>query len=357
MNNLAITYQYIADILSFEVPNAELKKTLCQPSFDWDSIVKEGSKHYIIPALYCRLKAKELLDLLPEELIHYLEFITDENRKRNTIILEQIHTISKLLNSKDIEHVFLKGAALLASNCFDDIAERMLGDIDLIVAPDQTHEAHTLLCNNNYSPSYQTLGNDFFAHKHLPRLETEITSTRIAAVEVHEKLFMDYNYEALNFETLFNEKRQHNGLFIPSKKHLLMHNILNFQINDYGALYHSISFRSAYDTIILQKTYSGPKNWYKTQPFKNYFRYVSLFFKDIKWSSSSKTKLFTKFYLFKLRHVTFYKNWNKLVKLRRLTPIFFSRTWLFVSNKAYRTAIIEDRNRIYSHFKSIFSNF
>ena len=154
-----------------------------------------------------------------------------------------------------------------------------------------------------------------------------------------------------------DERKQINTVYIPSKKHLLMHNILNFQINDYGALYNSISFRSTYDTIIIQRGYSGAKELYKKKVYKNYFKYTSLFFEDIRVSTNVKTNIFTNFYLFKLKHLKFYKNWNKLIGVMRFTPILLYRLWLFISNKTYRKAIITDRNRIFNHFKSILNHF
>lgn len=357
MDNLAVTYRHIADILSFKISNFQLEKTLTESSFNWDTIVKEGSKHYVIPAIYCRLKTKQLLHLLPEDLNNYLKFVTNENRKRNEIILIQIHSISKLLNSQNIEHVFLKGAALLAQGCLNDIAERMLGDIDLLVAPNQLDKAYNMLCAIDYYPSNKTLKDNFIEHKHLPRLETEVTTTRIAAVEVHKKLFGSYISPELNRESVFFEKKLRNEIFIPSLKHLLMHNILNFQINDHGALYNSISFRSAYDTIIIQQEYSKVEEWYKSSIFKSYFKYTSLFFNDIKVVTNIKPNIFTYFYLFKLKHIKFYKNWNKLISIRRFTPILFNRIWLFISNRSYRKAIIEDRNRIFVDFRSNLKNF
>jgi len=357
MNNLAITYQHIADILSFETNDFQLEKTISNTAFDWEDIVREGSKHYVIPAIYCRLKAKKLLHKLPEDLLSYLELITSENRQRNSIILIQIRSISQLFNLNHIDHVFLKGSALLASGCFEDNAERMLGDIDILVSPEQLKEAYQLLCDNGYYPSDQTLGHNFFEHKHLPRLKTELTNNRIAAIEVHRKLFVTHINDTINSKTIFKEKRKINNVNIPSQKHLLMHNILNFQINDYGALYNSISFRSTYDTIVIQKDYTGNKEWYKNKIYNNYFKYTSLFYQDIILKTNVKPTLFTYFYLFKLKHVIFYKTWNKLLGVTRFIPIFFNRIWIFISNKTYRKAIIKDRNRIFNHFKSILNNF
>lgn len=357
MDNLAITYQHIADILSFETKNSQLENTISNATFNWENIVREGSKHYVIPAIYCRLKARKLLDKLPEDLLSYLELITTENRKRNSIIFKQISSISELFNLNQIDHVFLKGSALLASGCYEDNAERMLGDIDILVAPKHLKKAYRLLCDDGYYPSDQTLGNDFFEHKHLPRLKTKLTDTSIAAVEVHRKLFTTHNDDLLNYQAIFNKKKQINTVYIPSNKHLLMHNILNFQINDYGALYNSISFRSTYDTIIIQRSYTGIKEWYKSKLYKNYFKYTSLFFEDIVIATNVKTNIFTNFYLFKLKHLKFYKNWNKLIGIIRFSPILLYRLWLFICNKTYRKAIITDRNRIFNHFKSILNHF
>ena len=65
MGAVSNTYHIIADILSFETLNSKLETTLSHKTFDWDAIVIEGSKHLVLPAVYCRLKSKQLLHLLP----------------------------------------------------------------------------------------------------------------------------------------------------------------------------------------------------------------------------------------------------------------------------------------------------
>jgi len=354
MGNLAITYQNIADILSFETPNSKLEKDLSHPAFDWDAIVIEGSKHLVLPAIYCRLKAKQLLHVLPEELHTYLEELTSINRNRNEALLSQVHSISKLLNEHQIEHAFLKGSALLALSCFADNAERMIGDIDILVSLNQIDKANHLLKNIGYKPIEQTLGNDFFEHKHMPRMKTKL---HVCAVELHRKLFVSYTYHELTSETILNKKIKSANIYIPSQKHLLMHTILNFQINDKGALFNSISFRSAYDTIALQRDYKDDTTWYGSKIFKSYFNYTSLFFKDIKIATKAKSNFLTFFYLFKLKHITFYRFWNKLLNISSLVALLLKRLSFFVSNRPYRKAIINDRKRVFKHFKSILNKF
>ncbi|WP_299119821.1 nucleotidyltransferase family protein [uncultured Winogradskyella sp.] len=362
MGNLAITYQHIADILSFETSNHKLEKTLSHPSFNWDHIVVEGSKHLVLPAIYCRLKAKKLLGLLPKELNSYLTEITSLNRNRNEAILKQVHSISQLLNQHQINYTFLKGSALIVQDIFEDIAERMIGDIDILVDIDQLDNAYHLLITNGYTPIEQTLGNDFFEHKHLPRLKPK---HEICAVELHRKLFVSHSNTELKSKTILSKKINRSSVFIPSTEHLLMHNILNFQINDKGTLYNSISFRSAYDTIVLLQEYNHKKEWYNkwynkwynNKIFKRYFNYTSLFFNEIKIITNAKSNFFTSFYLFKLKHIKFYKFWNRLLKLTNFISVMLNRMSTFLLNKSYRKAIINDRKRIYIYFKSIFDNF
>lgn len=354
MGNLAITYQHIADILSFETPNPKLEKNLSHTSFDWDGIVIEGSRHLVLPAIYCRLKAKGLLHVLPEELNNYLEEITSINRNRNVAILCQVHSISDLLYKHDIDHVFLKGSALLALGCYADNAERMIGDIDILVSLNQLEKAYHLLKNNGYEPIDQTLGDQFFVHKHLPRLKPK---HHICAVELHRTLFVSYSYNELISKNILSRKRKMDDIYIPSQKHLLMHNILNFQINDKGALFNSISFRSTYDTIALKLDYNENLNWFQNKIFKQYFKYSSLFFNDIKQWTKAKSNFSTDFYLFKLKHIRFYQFWNKVLTFSSFMPILLKRFFFFVSNKAYRKAIIDDRKRIFKFFKSIFNIF
>lgn len=350
MGNLAITYQHIADILSFETPTHKLKQTLSQPSFNWDTIVVEGSKHLVLPAIYCRLKAKQLLHLLPEELNNYLEEITSINRNRNDAILKQVHSISRLLNKNNINHVFLKGSALLILGCYTDNAERMIGDIDILITPNQLVETYSLLTNNGYASTELTLGHKFFAHRHLSRLKP---INQISSVEIHNKLFTLFNYEHLSNYSIFEKKIVVDNIIIPNQEQLLMHNILNFQVNDNGILYNSINFRSAYDTIILQRLNKNDYTWYQNTIFKRYFNFTSIFFKEIKTNTRTKSNFLTKFYLFKLKHIKFYKFWNKLLFLYSLVPILFTRAYYFISNSRYRKAVIGERQRLYNYFRSI----
>lgn len=352
MGNLATTYQHIADILSYVSSRDALEKTLSNKDYNWDTIVIEGSKHLVLPAIYCRLKSKGLTHLLPEELHAYLEEITSLNRIRNTEIVSQIHSLSELLKAHNIEHVFLKGAALISSNYYDDIAERMLGDIDVLVSEHDLDTAHELLKSNGYYSIGHTLGYDFFEHRHLPRMKTD---DLICAVELHSKLLDSDTYEELTSAHVLASRQIVNGIAIPSSNHITLYTILNYQVNDNGSLYNSISFRSAYDTIALLKHSNYACFMLKDKKIRSYFDILAMFFEDIP-KELATTNFTTTFYHFKLKHVTFYKFWNRLLKIYLFSKTVLNRVPHFFVNKAYRKALFKDSQRIMKLFTSFYKN-
>jgi len=348
MANLATTYQNIADILSYKSSRDDLEKTLSSKDFNWDNIVIEGSKHLVLPAIYCQLKAKALTHVLPKELDTYLKEITTLNRNRNNEVLFQITTLSELLNANEIEHVFLKGAALISGGFYDNFAARMLGDIDILISKDHLDIAFKVLKDNSYYPIEQTLGDDFFEHKHLPRLKTD---NYISAVELHRKLFVSHKDNELSNSNILALKQTVNKVTIPSSKHLLLHNVLNYQINDKGSLYNSISFRSAYDSLTIQNI-KKEVSIKDSKIIRKYFNILSIFFED--FPKKYKKKNFTTlFYTYKLKHIGFYKFWNRSLKLIDFLWTVLGRTPHFIKNKAYRNALLKDRKRILAYFISV----
>ena len=114
MGNLINTYQLIADILSFKSDDSVLKYNLQNnKQANWDSLVKVGSSHLVLPAIYCSLKERRLLDQLPDDLNQYLLEITSINKNRNLGLINEAKSISELLTKHKIKHVFFSGCRLV----------------------------------------------------------------------------------------------------------------------------------------------------------------------------------------------------------------------------------------------------
>jgi hypothetical protein len=216
-------------------------------NIDWDAIVKLSTDHLVFPALYCNLKKANFLNYLPKDLVEYMKYITNLNRERNEQIIEQAKEINELLLANNITPVFLKGTAYLLENLYDDISERMIGDIDIIIDENNINMADQTLKKNGYSSSY-VLYDD---HRHLPRL---IKEKKIAAIEIHK------NFLEKPFRNNFGYKHIKQNIKIIDEKISILGeidsltlNILSQQINDNVQKTGNISLRNYYDYFLKKK--------------------------------------------------------------------------------------------------------
>ena len=328
----------IADILSYKSNTSTIQDAILRHSINWDTIVRQGSQHLVLPAIYCRLQQKDLLAHIPKDLKDYLEEITAINRNRNISLLDEVHEISKLFNEYDINHVFLKGAALLSANYYQDLGERMIGDIDILVDRLDLDKAYNLLLNKRYSSIQETISDKYLNKRHMPRLVNE---TKMGAVEIHSHLLNKKHNSLLESSLILKNKKLVNSISIPENTALLAHNILNYQINDHGYYFNNMHLRNAYDTLlILQKApnYSYTENTY----VKNYFYFLSVLFDDIpKFDQSLISTIRLKLIEYRLKNPNFNDARKSFLNKILYTDILFNRFKLFVLNKQYRKDLLK----------------
>jgi hypothetical protein len=148
------TFYFVAKCLTISVEDSNkeaISKQLQSNNIDWDAVVKVSTAHYVFPALYCNLKRADFLKYIPEDLVAYMEEITNLNRDRNTAIIQQARELNTLLLANNITPIFLKGTGNLLAGIYDDIAERMVGDIDFIFSKEDYPKAITILRDFGYS--------------------------------------------------------------------------------------------------------------------------------------------------------------------------------------------------------------
>lgn len=222
----------------------------------WEQLVWVSSDHLVLPALYLNVKGAGLLPDLPEDLIDHLEEITSLNRNRNLEIIKQAKEITSLLNKHNISPIFLKGTAHLLSGLYKDIAERMVGDIDFLVAEKDLIIAGEILIEEGYvSLGFGKFDPDTLSiTKHYPRLKNE---NYVSAVEIHRQpieIPWDKNF---NYELIEKSKKRINigvDAFIPSCEHQILHNLLNVQLNDKAFIMTKIYLRQMYDLLLLSNS-------------------------------------------------------------------------------------------------------
>jgi len=246
------TLYFIATCLTIsleEINKQSIEKQLQSDTIDWDAVVKVSTAHYVFPALYCNLNRAGFLQYLPQELVSYMEHIANLNRERNQQIITQAKDLNTLLLVNNITPIFLKGTGNLLADLYEDIAERMVGDIDFICSKEVYTKAIKVLINNGYFhvDELDLTVPDF---RHYRRLKIE---KNIAAVEIHQELLLKKYANEFNYSFIEKDNQVINGFKVLSYANKLNLSIIANQINDSGYYYKTIALRNAYDVFLLSK--------------------------------------------------------------------------------------------------------
>ena len=250
--NYKETLFFIAKCLtiSLEEKNRdEIEFILKTKNIDWEAVVKLSTSHLVFPAIYCNLKRADFLQYLPEELVSYMEHITDLNRERNKPILQQAQELNSVLLANNITPIFLKGTGNLLAGIYEDIGERMVGDIDFIFSKKDYFKAIIVLKKFGYLPQ-KTSNFKHFPHLHYPRLTKK---NEIGAVEIHSHLLKSKYDNNFNYSFVKKDIQIINGVAILSYSNKLNLSIAANQINDNGHYYKTMALRNAYDVFLLSK--------------------------------------------------------------------------------------------------------
>jgi hypothetical protein len=249
--NYKETLFFIAKALTIsleEQNRGEIELILKTTDLDWESVVKVSTSHYVFPAIYCNFKRADFLKYLPQDLVSYMEYITNLNRERNQEIISQARELNNLLLANNITPIFLKGTGNLLAGLYNDISERMVGDIDFIFSKEDYPKAIKVLRDNEYSfvdkIPYE------LPFRHYPGLKKE---DRIAAVEIHKELVIEKYQNEFNYSFVEKDSQVIKGVTVLSYANKLNLSIIANQINDSGFYYKTMALRNAYDIFLLSK--------------------------------------------------------------------------------------------------------
>ena len=334
--------------ISKEQKNFEIVSNMITSNqINWDNIVKVSTGHYVFPALYCNLKDKNLLTYLPNELVSFMEHISGLNRDRNIEILKQAKQVNKLLKENQITPIFLKGTAFLLQGLYDDIAERMVGDIDFIVSENEYYKTIHVLKSNGYSTIIDEKYN-IHSSIHFPKM---ISDNSFTSVEVHKKLILKSKNFIFKYETLSINTVKVDGFLTPSFKNQIIHNCINKQISDSGIIYKNISLRNSYDLYLLglkeeTKNIFDEKNYFYNK-FNAYIGISKLVFNSsyLKHNHNRKINREINFISFFTKNIFIAKVYRKICKAYLLTTKYF----VFLLKSTYKK---ENREYLKYRFSS-----
>ena len=330
-----------------------VEQALQSNTVDWDEVVKLSTAHFVFPALYCNLKRASFLSYLPNDLVDYMKYITELNRERNEEIIAQAKELNTLLLEHNITPVFLKGTGNLLEGLYDDIAERMVGDIDFICSPEDYPKAIELIEVKGYYSNYKENNSLVPEFKHYPKL---IIENKIAAIEIHKELLNKKYAPEFNYNFIKDNVQIINGVSVLSFEDQLSLSIAASHINNNGFEYKNITLRNAYDVFLLSKNTIAKKAFKKFNTLEHllnsFLASCYIMFnnpKTLEYTTSKKIeKYLTHFNKLiddkKLLEQEVKKKMRKRMINRRVEIIFKSffyknyRTWLYkrITNKNWR---------------------
>ena len=170
---------------------------------------------------------EEFINVAKEQTFLPFLYVASKDKKykkyyiQSVLIHERINEVGKLiddiLNEAKITHIFLKGYEL--QNLYPDPNLRMMGDIDVLVKPEDYDKALKLLLNNNFKTLLES------------EKDYELSYNNIN-VELHHKLFEDFRilkdffnkpFENTISNELYNYKFDDNYNFIYIVGHYAKH--------------------------------------------------------------------------------------------------------------------------------------
>jgi hypothetical protein len=345
--NYKETLFFIAKSLTISLEEKNREEIGCMlktTDLDWEAVVKVSTSHYVFSAIYCNFKRADFLKYLPQDLVSYMEYITNLNRERNQQIISQARELNNFLLANNITPIFLKGTGNLLAGIYEDIAERMVGDIDFIFSEEDYPKAIKFLIEFGYSEVNKKEYYSPDETKHYRRLQKE---NNIAAVEIHKELLIEKYQNEFNYSFVKKDSQVTKGVTVLSYANKLNLSIIANQINDHGFYYKTMALRNAYDVFLLSKKINAKAAVYSldklTNPLNCFLAACYEVFntvESLEYNPTSKTASYLSIFNSQFTNSKTTKRRHKLIKTylflkSRLNIIYKSiiykeyRVWLF----------------------------
>jgi hypothetical protein len=173
--------------ISFSGEQEEEIRELIDSATDWKYFTFLAAEHGIAALIYSNLAGKDLLPKIDKDAVNALKESLIKSMTRNAFHAEILYDVVRLLNSRTIKTILLKGMALELSE-YGNSGLRQMTDIDILISREDCLRARNILEKNGFisSPVKSPLHNliIFNTGKHLPAMYRNG-----AAVEIHYELF------------------------------------------------------------------------------------------------------------------------------------------------------------------------
>lgn len=194
---------------------------------DWLAVGRLAEREKVLPILWDRVRpyASSLPDLtsaLLSRQVSVTEF-------RMALTETTLHAVVRQLAAEDVRVMLLKGAAL-AVTVYPSFAARPMGDLDILVAPDQADRAWHCLREAGWKLELPGIEGFYNSHHHLPAL---LDPKGIGIVlEIHRAMMPRPGPFLLDEAEVWRDARSvrlgTTQAWVPSDQHQLLHLCIHF---------------------------------------------------------------------------------------------------------------------------------
>jgi hypothetical protein len=152
-------------------------------SFEWVTLIDLANRHRVVGTLATAADRKGWPIEPPADVVEYLSLVREAQAEHNRAIRRQVRDLAGTLAAAGIPFALLKGANWLVEAAEAELGERLLADIDLVVAADGWEAALAALADAGYRPATDAaIYEKHFHHVPLARREDAVT------IELHRHL-------------------------------------------------------------------------------------------------------------------------------------------------------------------------
>ena len=324
----------------------ELKNNVILNEDNLFRFIHVSSNHFVLPAIYIRLKNLGLTLYIPDDLNEHLNEICTLNTKRNKEFLQQADEINQQLAKEGIEPVYLKGTGNLLDNLYPNPGDRIIGDIDFLVREKEFLKTAEAIKQMGYVTDLK-IYDDPKTLKDYPRLTREDVP---AALEIHQMPVIPKYAKWFTTEKVFSEKKQISSqinCYVPSDKHKLIINFIHSQLSDKRHMLKNIALRDLYDLYLISERASHKeaiqqiKEKRKAQVYFDFIpQLVSCHENKI---PRKESQIFFKKHQWFLNHPEIHKRYSFIIKLNYLLTNRFLKA--FVSKSVYKNLAVRVKDR------------
>jgi hypothetical protein len=247
---------FCSKLLSGTSSNEEIIPLL-QNTLDWQNVVKKAKRYSIGSAIYCILSKHPNNNLIQKKYLLQLKEDYLETLGRNTIVVNEVKVLLKILKQANIDVVLLKGAALLAS-VYPGLAYRFMSDIDVLVRESDLVKSQENLLAHGYIQNVPTYNLKKNKHHHLPAFWNPAKNIRI---EIHWTLGNTDQGVNIDINEVWSriQESKIEGLetLILSPEDMILHQCFHLFFN----FVNIVIYKTLYDIVAIIQCYGDSIDW------------------------------------------------------------------------------------------------